>query len=287
MSAGPPQLVPLEVIVPIYGAAEALAACLRSLDRTCAADQPILLIDDASPDPTVRSLLACFADRPSRRVIHHGRNRGFVETANEGFAATGGDVVLLNSDTIVTRGWLSALARALALDARIATATPFSNNAEICSLPHFCRPSPVPGDPEAIAAAIARSGPPVYPELPTAVGFCMAIRRAALDAVGSFDAETFGAGYGEENDFCMRASAAGFRHVLCDDAYVAHVGQASFGATPHRPGGEAMRRLLAKHPAYEAIVHAFIAADPIAPRRAAVLAALEAPEAEGSVAGKA
>jgi GT2 family glycosyltransferase len=72
----------------------------------------------------------------------------------------------------------------------------------------------------------------------------MLVRRAALDAVGDFDAATFGAGYGEENDFCLRAHAHGWRNVLCDDAYVAHVGGQSFAALGQAPGGENLRRLV-------------------------------------------
>ena len=61
-------------------------------------------------------------------------------------------------------------------------------------------------------------------ELPTAVGSCMAIRRACLDEVGGFDADRFGRGYGEENDFCRRASAADWRHVAATDLFVWHRG---------------------------------------------------------------
>src|SRR5690606_6719271 len=130
-------------------------------------------------------------------------------------------------------------------DTTIATVTPFSNNAEICSLPGFCQANPVPDDPEQVARAAASAGDPVYPAIPTGVGFCMYIRRAAWTAVGAFDGDTFGRGYGEENDWCFRASALGWRHVLCDDAYVVHVGGMSFAGTGHRPGGGQMEKLLA------------------------------------------
>jgi GT2 family glycosyltransferase len=185
-----------------------------------------------------------------------------------------GDVVLLNADTITTRGWLERLAACAASDPRIATATPFSNNAEICSFPAFCVANPLPADADAIAAACVAAGPPGYPELPTGVGFCMFVRRAALDAIGGFDAATFGRGYGEENDFCRRAAGHGWRNVLCDDAFVGHRGGVSFGDTGHRPGGENLARLLARYPGYNAAVADFIARDPLAPRRARIAAAL-------------
>jgi GT2 family glycosyltransferase len=66
------------------------------------------------------------------------RNLGFIGTVNRGFAETSGDVVLLNSDTIVTHGWLAKMVACAESDPRIATITPFSNNAEICSYPQMC-----------------------------------------------------------------------------------------------------------------------------------------------------
>jgi GT2 family glycosyltransferase len=88
---------------------------------------------------------------------------------------TEGDVVLLNSDTLLTPGWLEGLQHCLASDTSIATATPWTNNGEIVSLPDFCRSNPLPANVDGVARVIAATGTPTYPEIPTAVGFCMAI----------------------------------------------------------------------------------------------------------------
>jgi GT2 family glycosyltransferase len=150
---------------------------------------------------------------------------------NPGFDETTGDVILLNSDTIVTTGWLPKVLACAASDPRIATITPFSNNAEICSYPEMCGNHPwvMGDDPEFPNRALELASRRDYPDLPTAVGFCMYVRRAALDVVGRFD-ERYGLGYGEENDFCRRLAAGGFRNVLLDDTFVAHVGNRSFDA---------------------------------------------------------
>ncbi|MEJ2384283.1 MAG: glycosyltransferase family 2 protein [Xanthomonadales bacterium] len=265
------------VIVPVFNAAADVAACLAAVAATAPAGSEVLVIDDASPDPGVRGLLGRWAARalPGWRFLRNLDNRGFVGTANRGLRATVGDVVLLNSDTLVTPGWLEGLQRCLDSDPAIATATPWTNNGEIASMPAFCQSNPVPPDLDATAAAVRAAGPPVYPELPTAVGFCMAISRRALDRVGPFDEKLFGRGYGEENDFSMRAAAAGLRNVLCDDVYVAHRGGRSFGPLGLEPDGSSMQRLLSRHPDYLARVEAFIRDDPLAVRRAAVVTALE------------
>lgn len=269
----------VDVIVPIYNAPAMLASCLDALVDRLPLYARLHLIDDASSDPAVERLLTShvLASRCAVSVRRNPENLGFVGTVNAAMAACDGDVVLLNSDTVVTHGWLDRIVACAASDPRIATITPFSNNAEICSLPVFCQANPPPLDPECYARAAVAAGPPTYPDLPTGVGFCMFLRRAALEVIGLFDAETFGRGYGEENDWCMRASAHGWRHVLCDDAYVVHAGGASFAGTGHRSGGEQLARLLARYPHYNALIASFIDADPLAARRRVVLAHLDAP----------
>ncbi len=269
----------IDIIVPIHNGHDVLGACLSSLTRHTAPGTRVQLVDDASSDERIVPMIETFARLSPLDVSAHLQlnNLGFVGTVNAAMARAKGDVVLLNSDTRVTSGWLERLRACAEADPRIATATPFSNNAEICSFPEFCRNNPAPDDAEPLARACREAGAPSYPDLPTAVGFCMYIRRAALDALGDFDAATFGRGYGEENDFCQRAAAHGWRNVLCDDAYVVHVGGQSFAPLGLKPGGENASRLLARYPRYNAQVADFIARDPLKPRREAIAARLARP----------
>ena len=258
------------LVIPVFNAVESLRRCLAAVRSSVGADTSVVVIDDASTDPAVAGVLEELA--AGWQVIRQSENRGFVATANHGMRATGNrDVVLLNSDTIPAGDWLDRLAACADSDPSIASITPFTNNGEIVSLPEFCRAAPVPDDPEAWAEACRRAGPPQYPDIPTAVGFCMYMRRACIDAIGTFDEVAFGRGYGEENDWCMRAVAVGYRHVLCDDAFVAHEGNASFGPLGLGPGERAMRALLERHPDYLEIIQDFIRRDPLAPVRRRIL----------------
>jgi GT2 family glycosyltransferase len=267
----------ISVVIPVYGAHEEVDNCLGSLLATAPPGTDVLIIDDASPDIPTREVLRRWREKAISgwRFVANELNLGFVATANRGCRMTDGDVILLNSDTEVTPGWLQRLQRCLGSDRRIATATPWTNNGEIASIPHFCEPNPVPPDPAAVAAVIGRAGAPAYPDIPTAVGFCMALSRRAIDGVGFFDEDLFGKGYGEENDFSMRARQAGMRNVLCDDAYVVHLGGRSFGPLGLEPDESSMRRRLSRHPGYLGEVQSFIAGDPLAARRNALLDALE------------
>jgi glycosyltransferase involved in cell wall biosynthesis len=66
--------------------------------------------------------------------------------------------------------------------------------------------------------------------VPFVNGFCFVIKRTVIDAIGSFDEERFGGGYCEENDYAIRADAAGFELAVVGDAYVYHAKSRSYGA---------------------------------------------------------
>lgn len=262
------------IVVPIFNAPRALERCLQALAATVPGGQDVLLIDDASDDPAVARILTSVPTGWRQSV--NPENQGFVATANRGMElAGGGDVILLNADTVPAGRWLERMEACAASDPSIASITPFTNNGEIASIPHFCQNNPLPDDPGAWARACLEAGAGTYPVLPTAVGFCMYLRRRCLEEIGGFDEARFGRGYGEENDWSMRAANAGWKNVLCDDAFVAHEGGASFGPLGLRPDPDTMGRLLEIHPDYMARVSRFIEDDPLRSRREAIMDRLE------------
>jgi GT2 family glycosyltransferase len=264
----------VDVIVPVYKGYTETRRCIESvLQADCSTPFELVLIDDASPEPELAAYCASLQDRPGVSVMHNPENLGFVATVNRGMRLhPDRDVVLLNSDTEVVNDWLDRLRRCVHSAPDIATATPFSNHATICSYPVFCADNEMPPDISLaeLDSLFARLNTGMLVDLPTAVGFCMYIRRACLDQVGLFDAGRFGRGYGEENDFSLRAAKAGWRNVLCADTFVFHAGGVSFGAERAALGSAAAGVLSRLHPEYAALVQAFVAEDPPAKYRRAV-----------------
>jgi len=264
----------IDVIVPVH---RGLAATRRCLDSVLAADAQAafetVVVDDATPEPEIARYLDDLAAEKRITLLRNARNLGFVQSVNRGMALHADrDVLLLNSDTEVANDWLARLSRCVRTHADIGTATPFSNNATICSYPYPGWTAGVPGTVGLAAldrlCATANAGKSV--DLPTGVGFCLYIRRACLDQVGAFDAERFGRGYGEENDFCLRAIAAGWRNVLAGDVFVYHEGAVSFAGERSERTNAALETLLTLHPDYPRMVREFVAADPAGPLRHAV-----------------
>lgn len=268
----------VDVIVPVYRGVEETRRCIESvLKAQCATPFELVLIDDASPEPELASYCASLGNRPGVTVLTNARNLGFVGSVNRGMSLhPDRDVVLLNSDTEVANDWLDRLRRCAYSQADIGTATPFSNNATICSYPFFCADNAMPAG---IGLAeldqlFARVNSGEHVEIPTAIGFCVYIRRACLNQVGLFDAGHFERGYGEENDFSRRAAKAGWRNVLCADTFVFHAGGVSFQAERECLMASAAEVLRGLHPDYDALIRHFAAADAPAKYRRTVDIAL-------------
>ena len=270
-----PSTHPVDIIVPVYRGIEDTRRCLESV--LAAPGQTawrLIVVNDCSPEPEVTQWLREFARRDDRiQLLENAENLGFVATVNRGMSISQvNDVLLLNSDTEVANDWLDRIQRAAHSAPRVASVTPFSNNATICSYPRFCQPNELPAgfDTVSLDRLFATHCDGQTAEIPTGVGFCMYIRRACLTEIGLFDVANFGKGYGEENDFCIRASEAGWVNLHALDTFVRHAGGISFGDTKSARELQAMETLRRLHPGYESSVHAYLKRDPAGPARLSV-----------------
>jgi len=221
----------LEVIVPIYNAYDDFLKCLYSL-LIHQDVYRVILLDDCSTDFRVREFLQILKeyDWEGFRIAENLENLGYLKTVNKGMRMANRDVILLNTDTIVTRGWARKMRACAYSDNKIATVTPFTNNGRMCSIPEFLDNNEIPEGftVDSFGECVEDASSNRYPELVTAVGFCMYIRRSVLEDIGYFDEINFELGYGEEVDFSFRAANKGYKNVLCDNTFVFHKGRASF-----------------------------------------------------------
>lgn len=234
--------IQIDIIVPVYNGFEELKKCVESIKKHTDLDKHrLILVDDKSPSPDILPYLKSIEGN-GIHVIESPINEGFSASVNKGMKYSDRDVILLNSDTIVTEGWVEKLIVCAYAKRAAATVTPLSNAATLCSVPEFLQDNPVPEgySIEEMGALVERCSLKRYPRISVAVGFCMYIKREVLEKIGYFDADTFGKGYGEENDFCHRAEREGYIHIMCDDTFIYHKGTASFE-------GEEKQKLLEEH----------------------------------------
>ena len=91
--------------------------CLASVLAHTPADVPILVADDASPDPAIAAFLeelegAAASQATRSDYLRQTENVGFPSNVNSAFAAAApGDVLVLNSDCVVGAGWFERHAR--------------------------------------------------------------------------------------------------------------------------------------------------------------------------------
>ena len=256
----------IDVIVPVYLGLDDLKNCLDSVfDSRCQTNFELILINDCTPDAAISKYLREFAHTHDQAILlENEKNLGFTGTVVRAMALhPDRDVVLLNSDTIVSHNWLDRLINHAYSSRKISSVTPFSNNASICGYPKFLGYEELPEGwtPAMIDAQARAANSGLSVKIPTAVGFCMFIRRDSLREAGSFDAESF-PGYGEENDFSVRASQKGWTHLLAADTFVYHKGAVSFKESSEKLKLAALSKLRRLYPTYDPDVQRFILQDP-------------------------
>lgn len=275
----------LMVVVPVHDDREATVACLDSLRSAMSgrSDWRAVVIDDASPDRELSGWLREASEQGRFTLLRNALNLGFARSVNRALALRqpDEDVLLLNADTIVPPGAIERLAAAVASAADIGTATPLSNNGEDTSVPRRFAANPMPDAAEIARlddlARRANAGERI--EMPNGVGFCLYVKAAVIERIGPLSLG-YGRGYYEDVDFCLRASAAGFRNVCAADVFVGHSGSRSFRGEKAGLVRANLARLERNFPAHRERALAFHRNDPLKPavQRLEALWLREAPQ---------
>ncbi len=216
------------VVVSYNGLHEATRPCLESVfGKTACPEYEVIVVDNHSSDGTVDYLKRMAAREPRLKCVFNAVNRGFAGGNNDGIRAASGDIlVLLNNDTLVTEGWLGKIVSALEEDRSIGLAGPVSKSVGNEQRIHTSGRTPGEILAEGEVWAAASRGDKF--ETDRLGFFCIAMRRDVLDAVGMLD-ESYGYGFYEDDDYCIRVREAGYRLVCLEDVFVYHRGSATFG----------------------------------------------------------
>jgi GT2 family glycosyltransferase len=232
----------IDVVVCVHNALKDVELCLESVRHARKGEnQRLIIIDDGSDQPTARYLAEFARGEPWIELHRSDHARGYPKAANQGLAASSGElVILLNSDTIVTDGWAEKMADAVFSTPGAGIVGPMSNAASHQSIPEHrgskgqtaineLPPGLSAEDMNRYCEQWTTSG--VLPRTPLVHGFCFGVTREVISKIGFFDDDNFPRGYGEENDYCFRATDAGFGLVIATHTYVFHAKSKSYTST--------------------------------------------------------
>lgn len=258
---------PIDIIIPVYNGYKFLEALFDSIEEHTTSSYRLIVVNDYSPDEKVKPyLLKRLKNHPTALFIDHTENKGFLKSVNEAYTHTQNHFVLLNTDTEVPSFWLERLMHPILHMKNIASTTPFTNSGEIASFPNFVADNDI-FDGMSVEdldnSFKTVNADKFYAEVPTGVGFCMGINADLAKKIGMFAEDTFGKGYGEENDWCQRAIKEGYKNLIVPNLFVYHKHGGSFSAEEKQKLLDKNAvTLLKRHPNYGQDITAYIQANP-------------------------
>ena len=248
----------IDIIIPVYNACEDVLLCLSSLIERTDLVHRIIIVNDGEDERTANMLKAFESSFNHVEVLDNPVNIGYTKSVNKGIKHSNADwVVVLNSDTIVSEGWLGHLMNCALSAEKVGMVGPLSNAASWQSVPKIhddkgdwhLNPLPKGLSINNFAEMVKSHSIRAYPEVGVINGFCQLINMQLLDEIGLLDEDAFPVGYGEENDMCARAVKAGYKLLIADDTYVFHAKSKSFGHEQRKKlakqGSAALKK---KHP---------------------------------------
>lgn len=223
----------------------------------------LIIVDDCSTESKIKEFLQNWGMEPNTKIISNDSNIGYLKSVNLAISHVKHDFIILNSDTQVSGNWANILIQRLRNSEGFAAISPFSNSATIFSYP-------IPNVDNDVSYSIAQLQNAALinlsmdtPEAPTCNGFAMAIRYDAWEDIGTFNEIKFDHGYGEENDWCMRAKGRGWKVGLAPDVFVMHEHGGSFNEIHKEKLISQANRIIARDwPSYFSSVEMHCTTDP-------------------------
>ena len=208
----------LDIVLLQCGLPHLTVRCIRSI-RDTFDDCRVILVDNGSCEEDRRTSYDALTIPPDI-VVYNGKNLGFAKGMNIGIALSDAPYVcILNNDTVISQGAFESMLAYMDADPTLGLIGPRTNRCETEQR------SDGPGSP----GVIYTTGLVAF--------FCTIIRRELLDDIGPLS-EDYGLGYGEDDDYCIRARQAGWRLGIANDAWVWHDHHATYRVTIGEEGME-------------------------------------------------
>lgn len=218
---------PVTVVVPVRDDGLALRDCLSSLRRFTPRHHRVVVVDDASSDPTTLAALADCTSTLGMELARHKTPQGYHAAVSHGVNLSGGDdVVVLHADTVVGPLWLNRLRWVAYSHADVASVTAGCDDTGATGLPR-----PWQDDDwgahlswaEVARHAAVRTRTWAQ-RVPAGHGICMYLRRSALERVGGLTLRDERGGAGDEISWSARADAEGMQNLYAPHVLVQHLG---------------------------------------------------------------
>lgn len=217
----------VSIIIITYNNLDYTKMCIESiLTRSEYPNLEIIVVDNNSSDKTPVYLSELASSQPDVKIILNEFNAGFAKANNMGLRVSSGEyIILLNNDTIVTRGWVSKLLNHLN-DKNIGLVGPVTN---------FCgNEAKVQVSYESIneferfhEVFLRKYSKPTYFEIHMLAMYCVAMRKEIQEEIGYLD-ENYGLGLFEDDDYSHRMKLKGYKIACAQDVFIHHFGETSF-----------------------------------------------------------
>lgn len=202
--------------------------CIQSiLDKTAYPNYEIIIVDNKSRDETPTYLKELEKQYSNVTIVLNEENYGFAKGNNLGIKKAKGDyIILLNNDTVVTRGWITGFIKHLEKNHSLGLVGPVTNYAGNEAMINVTYRNIKEMDRFAEIYTLANFNK-LYNGINILIMFCIAMKKELIKEIGYLD-ESFGIGMFEDDDFSYRVKKAGYDIACVEDIFIHHYGSASF-----------------------------------------------------------
>lgn len=219
----------VSIIVLTYNNLELNKQCIDSiLRKTAYGNYDLIIVDNKSTDGTVEYLKSLqLQDIHNVKIILNDENLGFAGGNNVGIKAASGDyVLLLNNDTVVSRGWLTAMVKHMENNLEYGMCNPVTNSIGNESMIKV-RYHNAQELSEFAYITTANNMNMEYSDVDKMPLFATIIRKEMIDKIGMLD-ESYKIGMFEDDDYLEAALEANYGVVIAEDSFVHHINNGTF-----------------------------------------------------------